>query len=71
MKEGPVRTGIEKLVKDTGLNCKKVFMVDGSKQSSHSNAYVAVRRGGEGRRKREERHSLCSKQLSHSNAYVR
>ena len=41
LEDGPVRAGIEKLIADTGLNCKKVFMVDGSKQSNHSNAYVA------------------------------
>ena len=58
LEDGPVRAGIQKLVKDTGLNCKKVFMVDGSKQSSHSNAYVAVRRELE-RRGEKERHSLC------------
>jgi len=36
-----VRQGIEDLIAQTGLNCKKVFEVDGSKQSKHSNAYVA------------------------------
>ena len=41
LEEGDVRDGIESLIKKTGLNCKKVFMVDGSKQSKHSNAYVA------------------------------
>jgi len=35
-----IKKGIDELVEKTGLNCKKVFEVDGSKQSSHSNAYV-------------------------------
>ena len=39
--EGEVRTGIENLVKATGLRCDRLFEVDGSRQSSHSNAYVA------------------------------
>jgi hypothetical protein len=33
--------GIDDLIEQTGLSCKKVFEVDGSQQSSHSNAYVA------------------------------
>ena len=40
MEDGELRDGIESLIEQTGLDCKKVFMVDGSKQSSHSNAYV-------------------------------
>lgn len=36
-----LREGIFALVGQTGLSCKNVFEVDGSKQSSHSNAYVA------------------------------
>jgi STE24 endopeptidase len=39
--EGPVRDAIEQLVTQTGLNCKKIVEVDGSRQSNHSNAYVA------------------------------
>eukprot|EP00667_Euglena_gracilis_P007966 EG_transcript_8047 len=39
--DGDLRRGIEELIVQTGLNCKKVFEVDGSKQSKHSNAYVA------------------------------
>ena len=62
LEDGPVRAGIEKLVKDTGLNCKKVFMVDGSKQSSHSNAYVAVRKEEEIREeeRRKDIHCVCA-----------
>jgi hypothetical protein len=33
-----LREGIFSLVKKTGLSCKAVFEVDGSRQSSHSNA---------------------------------
>ena len=36
-----LKKGIEDLIDQTGLACKAVFEVDGSKQSSHSNAYVA------------------------------
>merc|ERR1719296_195330 len=36
-----IKQGIDKLITQTGLNCKNVFEVDGSKQSKHSNAYVA------------------------------
>ncbi len=36
-----LKKGIEDLIEQTGLACKAVFEVDGSKQSSHSNAYVA------------------------------
>ena len=39
--EGPVRSGIEALVRSSGLRCERIFEVDGSRQSSHSNAYVA------------------------------
>uniref|UniRef100_A0A7S4FTD5 CAAX prenyl protease n=1 Tax=Eutreptiella gymnastica TaxID=73025 RepID=A0A7S4FTD5_9EUGL len=41
LEEGELKKGIEQLIAQTGLNCKKVFEVDGSKQSKHSNAYVA------------------------------
>jgi STE24 endopeptidase len=41
LEDGKLKTGIEALIKQTGLDCRKVFMVDGSKQSNHSNAYVA------------------------------
>ena len=36
-----LKEGIFSLVEKTGLSCKAVFEVDGSRQSSHSNAYVA------------------------------
>jgi len=39
--DGPVRAGIENLVRESGLRCDRLFEVDGSRQSSHSNAYVA------------------------------
>ena len=35
---GPVREGIESLVTSSGISCDKIFEVDGSKQSAHSNA---------------------------------
>eukprot|EP00949_MAST-11_sp_MAST-11-sp1_P003977 g3977.t1 len=41
LEEGKLKNEIEALIKTTGLNCKNVFLVDGSKQSKHSNAYVA------------------------------
>ncbi len=40
LEPGKLKDGIDNLITETGLNCKNVFMVDGSKQSSHSNAYV-------------------------------
>lgn len=39
--DGPVRQGIEGLIRSSGISCSCVFEVDGSRQSSHSNAYVA------------------------------
>jgi STE24 endopeptidase len=36
--DGPVRAGIENLVRESGLRCDRLFEVDGSRQSSHSNA---------------------------------
>ena len=36
-----LKQGIQHLIAQTGLACKAVFEVDGSRQSSHSNAYVA------------------------------
>jgi len=39
--EGDVRDGVEALVKSSGINCSRIFQVDGSRQSAHSNAYVA------------------------------
>ena len=36
-----LKQGIQDLIAQTGLACKAVFEVDGSRQSSHSNAYVA------------------------------
>ena len=41
LEEGSIRDGIESLITKTGLNCENVFLVDGSRQSKHSNAYVA------------------------------
>ena len=41
LEDGELKTGIDELIGQTGLDCKNAFMVDGSKQSSHSNAYVA------------------------------
>ena len=41
LEPGKTRDRIDALITQTGLQCKDVFMVDGSKQSSHSNAYVA------------------------------
>ena len=38
--EGPVRSAIEKLVTASGIRAQKIFEVDGSRQSAHSNAYV-------------------------------
>lgn len=39
--EGEVRRGVETLVRESGISCDRLFQVDGSRQSSHSNAYVA------------------------------
>ena len=36
-----IAKGIDDLIQQTGLTCKKVFEVDGSQQSSYSNAYIA------------------------------
>eukprot|EP00943_MAST-04B_sp_MAST-4B-sp1_P006084 g6084.t1 len=41
LEDGKLKDGIDALIEQTGLDCKNAFMVDGSKQSSHSNAYVA------------------------------
>merc|ERR1711865_945521 len=41
IKNPDVQQAIDGPIEQTGLSCKKVFEVDGSKQSSHSNAYVA------------------------------
>ncbi len=38
--DGPVRDGVVRLTKQTGIACDKIFEVDGSRQSAHSNAYV-------------------------------
>ncbi|KAJ1957805.1 zinc metalloprotease, partial [Dipsacomyces acuminosporus] len=38
--EGELRTGIEALASRLGFPLKKLYVVDGSKRSSHSNAYV-------------------------------
>jgi len=39
--DGDVRRGVEALVRASGISCERIFQVDGSRQSSHSNAYVA------------------------------
>jgi STE24 endopeptidase len=39
--EGQLKVAIDDLVSKTNLDCKQCYMVDGSTQSSHSNAYVA------------------------------
>ena len=41
LRDGPVRDGIESLVTRSGIACNRIFEVDGSRQSNHSNAYVA------------------------------
>lgn len=41
LQDQKLKEAIDSLIVQTGLNCKKVFEVDGSKQSKHSNAYVA------------------------------
>jgi len=46
--DSDVRAGIEALVSASGISCERIFEVDGSRQSNHSNAYVA----GFGRTKR-------------------
>ena len=38
LEEGATRVAIEQLVGQSGLSCEKIFEVDGSKQSAHSNA---------------------------------
>jgi len=38
--DGEVREGIEAVVAASGLSCDKIFEVDGSRQSAHSNAAV-------------------------------
>ena len=42
MKEGPLRQKIEALAAVLGFPLKKLFVVDGSKRSGHSNAYMYV-----------------------------
>ena len=39
--EGELKITIDELVSKTELDCKQCYMVDGSTQSKHSNAYVA------------------------------
>eukprot|EP00310_Coccolithus_braarudii_P018216 CAMPEP_0183343274 /NCGR_PEP_ID=MMETSP0164_2-20130417/9219_1 /TAXON_ID=221442 /ORGANISM="Coccolithus pelagicus ssp braarudi, Strain PLY182g" /LENGTH=473 /DNA_ID=CAMNT_0025514055 /DNA_START=27 /DNA_END=1448 /DNA_ORIENTATION=- len=41
LEDGEVRSAIEALVRASGISCERIFQVDGSRQSSHSNAYVA------------------------------
>ena len=36
-----LRSAIDQLVEKSGIDCRQCFMVDGSRQSAHSNAYVA------------------------------
>jgi Zn-dependent protease with chaperone function len=40
LEEGSLRTGIEKLASALKFPLKKLFVVDGSKRSGHSNAYM-------------------------------
>ena len=40
LEEGPLRTGIEELASTLKFPLKKLFVVDGSKRSGHSNAYM-------------------------------
>jgi STE24 endopeptidase len=39
LEEGPLRTAIEELAKKVGFPLTKIFVVDGSTRSAHSNAY--------------------------------
>ena len=41
LEEGELKTAIDELVSKTNLDCNQCYMVDGSTQSKHSNAYVA------------------------------
>jgi len=41
LESGMVRTGVEALVTRCGLRADRIFEVDGSRQSAHSNAYVS------------------------------
>jgi len=41
LEAGEVRDAIERLISTSGLPCNKIFEVDGSRQSAHSNAYVS------------------------------
>jgi len=40
LRHGELREGIEHLITQSGISCDKLFEIDGSRQSSHSNAYV-------------------------------
>jgi len=40
LEEGELKTKIEKLVASVGFPLKKLYVIDGSKRSSHSNAYM-------------------------------
>lgn len=40
LKLGRVRSGVEALVSRCGIQTNRIFEVDGSRQSLHSNAYV-------------------------------
>ena len=39
LEEGPLKTEIDKMAESLNFPVKKVFLIDGSKRSSHSNAY--------------------------------
>ncbi len=41
LEDGALKDSIDELVAASGFHCRKCFMVDGSRQSAHSNAYVA------------------------------
>lgn len=40
MEEGELKTGIEALAQSLSFPLKKLYVVDGSKRSGHSNAYM-------------------------------
>jgi STE24 endopeptidase len=49
LESGPLRDGIEQLAASLSFPLKKLFVVDGSTRSAHSNAYmVSERQGGVG-----------------------
>jgi len=40
LEQGPLKAAIEKLASSVGFPLKKLYVIDGSKRSSHSNAYM-------------------------------